>query len=129
MLAGFKHEKRLEVWAAASGEEELRFIMSYPVLGASGTLGPKLRDGRDDLGCDIMIHGSTCSIGCLAMGDAAAEDLFELAALTGTEFVDVIISPADSRERSLPEDMPDLPSWIDELYAEFKAALQDLRRH
>jgi murein L,D-transpeptidase YafK len=36
-------------------------------------------DGRANLGGDIMIHGSDVSIGCLAMGNEAAEDLFVLA--------------------------------------------------
>ncbi len=37
-------------------------------------------DNRDRMGGDIMIHGNAVSIGCLAMGDPAAEDLFVLAA-------------------------------------------------
>jgi hypothetical protein len=41
------------------------------------------RDGRTRLGGDIMIHGSSVSVGCLAMGNEAAEDLFVLAADTG----------------------------------------------
>lgn len=32
-----------------------------------------------------MIHGKNCSIGCLDMGDEAAEDLFVLAAKTGID--------------------------------------------
>ena len=35
-------------------------------------------EGRTQLGGDIMIHGSAVSIGCLAVGDVAAEDLFVL---------------------------------------------------
>ena len=40
-------------------------------------------DGRDlsTLGGDIMIHGGSASIGCLALGDPAIEELFVLAAL------------------------------------------------
>src|SRR4030095_1321078 len=44
-------------------------------------------DGRTELGADIMVHGSDVSVGCLAMGDEAAEELFVLAALAGTENV------------------------------------------
>jgi hypothetical protein len=44
VLAGFKQEKVLELYASdASGG--LRFIRSYPVLAASGQLGPKLAEG------------------------------------------------------------------------------------
>jgi len=43
-LLGFKNEKQLEVWAG--GEHgKLKFIRAYPVLAASGTAGPKLREG------------------------------------------------------------------------------------
>jgi hypothetical protein len=38
-------------------------------------------DHRSHLGGEIMIHGSRYSIGCVAMGDEVAEDLFVLAAL------------------------------------------------
>lgn len=38
-----KAEKILEVWG--KNEQEWRFIRSYPVLGASGVAGPKLREG------------------------------------------------------------------------------------
>src|SRR5690606_33287906 len=42
-------------------------------------------DGRTNLGGDIMIHGSNASVGCLAMGDPAAEDLFVLVADVGIQ--------------------------------------------
>jgi murein L,D-transpeptidase YafK len=43
-LIGLKDEKLLEVWAAGK-ENEYRFVKSYRILGASGTSGPKLRQG------------------------------------------------------------------------------------
>jgi murein L,D-transpeptidase YafK len=49
-------------------------------------------DGRTDLGGDIMIHGRALSVGCLAVGDDAAEDFFTLAAAVGLEHVKVVIS-------------------------------------
>ncbi len=45
VLAAFKHEHRLELYASSSTRELLRFIRSYPILAASGSLGPKLREG------------------------------------------------------------------------------------
>lgn len=45
VLAAFKHERRLDLYAAEADDGPLRFIRSYPVLAASGTLGPKLREG------------------------------------------------------------------------------------
>ncbi|MDX1432513.1 MAG: L,D-transpeptidase family protein [Gammaproteobacteria bacterium] len=44
VLLGLKEERRLELYAASPGGE-LRFIRYYPVIGASGTSGPKLEEG------------------------------------------------------------------------------------
>lgn len=76
-------------------------------------------DGREDLGCDIMIHGDQVSRGCLAMGDPAAEDLFVLAALTGVANVQVILAPTDFRvvDAVAPAGAP---RWTPELYEEIK---------
>ncbi len=165
VLAGFKHEKILEVWATRNGEA--RLLRKYPILAASGRIGPKLRegdrqvpegiyrieslnpnslyhlslrvnypnpfdgkmaekDGRIDLGGDIMIHGGNCSIGCLAMGDDAAEELFVLAAETGIENVSVVLSPVDFRIRKLPKNVSGLPEWTEELYARIGRELSKL---
>lgn len=168
-LLAFKHEKVLEVWGAAAGvDAPFRRIKRYPILGASGIVGPKLAegdgqvpeglyrieslnpnsafhlalrvgypndfdrrmaaaDGRSELGSDIMIHGSTASIGCLAMGDPVAEELFVLAAKAGVENVSIIISPVDFRARELLPVMPRLPAWTGELYAEIRRALMPFR--
>lgn len=130
ILAGLKREKRLEVYASdATGK--MKFIRAYPVLGASGKAGPKLREGdlqvpegfykiealnpnsafhlalrvnypnafdlrqaeregRTEPGSDIMIHGSNASIGCLAMGDQVAEELFILVVDAGRENIEVV---------------------------------------
>lgn len=74
-------------------------------------------DKRTKLGGDIMIHGNAVSIGCLAVGDAAAEDLLVLAARTGLQNLSVIISPVDLRRRQLPATMMTMPAWTGELYA------------
>ncbi len=86
-----------------------------------------IADRRYDLGADIMIHGGSWSIGCLAMGDAAAEDLFILAAHVGVEHVRVLISPTDFREgRDAPQTA--YPSWTPVLYARLRAALAQYSR-
>ena len=81
------------------------------------------RDGRTDLGGDIMIHGSNVSIRCLAVGDEAAEDLFVLAAGIGIEKVSVILSPVDFRKTAPGEAGHALPSWVDVLYARIREEL------
>ena len=84
-------------------------------------------DAREDLGCDIMIHGKDCSIGCLAMGDKAAEDLFILAAKAGIRNVSVILTPVDFRVRELPGNMPPVPDWTPELYQQVETELIKLK--
>jgi hypothetical protein len=162
-LVGLKAERILEVWVGADGDGWKR-LKTYPILGMSGTSGPKLRegdnqvpegiyrveslnpnslyhlalrvnypneqdrergaeDGRTDLGSDIMIHGMKCSIGCLAMGNAASEDLFVLAAETGAGNVSILLSPVDFRVAGLPADMPPTPAWTQDLYASIRQEL------
>lgn len=79
-------------------------------------------DGRTDLGGDIMIHGNAVSIGCLAVGDEAAEDLFVLAASAKPENVKVILSPVDFRARTLEKDVA--PGWTKELYSRIRKELR-----
>jgi hypothetical protein len=86
-----------------------------------------LADGRQHLGGDIMIHGSSASIGCLAMGDPAAEDLFVLAALVSPERLLVIISPTDFRAAPVLGAGPQ-PAWVRLLYASLRSELGQFRR-
>jgi hypothetical protein len=171
-LLAFKDQRRLEVYAKPERSGGWRFVKAYPVLAASGFLGPKLREGdrqvpeglytveylnpnssfylsfkinypnewdlarareegRDQPGSNIFIHGRAQSIGCLAMGDPAAEDLFYLVATVGKENVQVIIAPTDFRvEPDLPgrpnprNARRDQPAWVPELYEQIRTALQ-----
>ncbi len=163
---GLKHEKILEVWACGQ-ENRYSLIQTYPILAASGRLGPKLKEGdcqvpeglyrieslnpnsmfhlslrinypnefdrqqakhenRTNMGGDIMIHGSNASIGCLAMGDETAEDLFILATETGIDNMSVILSPVDFRKSTFPEVTHTLPEWTDVLYEQIKQELSKL---
>jgi hypothetical protein len=85
------------------------------------------RDGRSDLGGDIMIHGARASIGCLAMGNETAEDLFVLTALAGREHVRVLISPTDFRDPTsrVPRILSD---WVRELYLSLRVELRQFPR-
>jgi hypothetical protein len=84
-------------------------------------------DGRTDLGTDIMIHGSSSSVGCLAIGDDAAEDLFILAARAGKDSVRVIIAPTDFRVEA-PRSIMHEPRWVAMLYANLCEELKQFRR-
>jgi murein L,D-transpeptidase YafK len=84
------------------------------------------RDGRTELGTDIMIHGDSVSIGCLAVGDPASEDLFVLAADTGIRNIKVILSPVDMRRAKPNQGKHQLPKWTDKLYATITEELSGL---
>jgi len=85
-----------------------------------------VKDGRTDVGGDIMIHGDSVSIGCLAMGDEVAEDLFVLAADTGLTNLTLIITPVDFRKgKSVPK-LAQVPGWSEPLYSQIKTQLAGL---
>ena len=164
-LVGLKSEHALQLYAASGSG--WKFIRAYPILGASGGLGPKLRtgdrqvpegiypidllnpnsrheiamqigypnafdreqaarEGRADLGGEIMIHGGHTSIGCLAMGDDASAELFVLAADTGLTNVTVILAPVDFRTGSTVSETNRQPAWTTELYTQIKSQLAEL---
>jgi hypothetical protein len=72
-------------------------------------------DGRTNLGGDIFIHGKSASVGCLAMGDPAIEELFVMVHDTGQTKVDVAVAPGDPRANDL-HPQPGEPAWVSELY-------------
>jgi murein L,D-transpeptidase YafK len=84
------------------------------------------KDQRKDLGGDIMIHGDSVSIGCLAMGDETAEDLFVLAADSGLTNLTLIITPVDFRKGKVVSKLAQLPEWSELLYSQIKTNLADL---
>lgn len=85
------------------------------------------RDGRSELGGDIMIHGKAASVGCLAMGDEAAEELFVLAAAVSLPKIKVIIAPTDFRKVApLPPADKALP-WLSQLYADIAREMAPFR--
>ena len=82
------------------------------------------RDGRTRLGGDIFIHGNRVSIGCVAIGDPAIEELFTLVAETGHPRVKVIIAPNDLRAGgAIVHD--EAPRWVGQLYRTVAAALAE----
>lgn len=84
------------------------------------------RDRRGRLGSAIMIHGSDRSIGCVAVGDQAAEDLFVIAADAGLSQVSVVIVPRDFRRTGDHAPMPGQPAWVHDLYANLDRRLRSL---
>lgn len=77
------------------------------------------KDGRWELGGDIMIHGRSVSAGCLAMGDPAVEELFVLASDTGLERIELLLAPCDLRTQREPACAASpMSAWVPVLYRE-----------
>jgi murein L,D-transpeptidase YafK len=82
---------------------------------------------RGDMGGDIYIHGSDVSIGCMALGDRAIEELFLMAAMVPEPSRRIIISPYDFR-RSPRAPLPRSEGWVTELYRRIIAELRAFPR-
>ncbi len=93
-----------------------------------------LSDGRKqtELGSDIFIHGGCKSVGCVAIGNEAIEEVFALiskfveAVEDGISKIKVIISPNDLRVKKAPCVDDFAFDWIDELYENIKNELESL---
>jgi len=86
------------------------------------------KENRIKPGTNIFIHGKSVSIGCLAMGDRAIEELFVLAKDVGINNISVIISPADPRKDKLVYDENTHPQWVNDLYKNIKKEFSKYRR-
>lgn len=80
-------------------------------------------DGRSNLGSNIFVHGKSRSVGCLAVGDKAIDELFLLTRRVGVHHVKVIISPNDLRRHKPLTKTPFQPNWLPDLYQEIAKAL------
>lgn len=82
---------------------------------------------RNRMGGDIFIHGGSASIGCIAIGDPAIEEVFCLAAKVPASRRRALIAPCDLRTHPdfrLPGEEP----WVDELYTRLATELASFRR-
>ena len=111
------------VWLHPNSQYHLSLKLDYP---NRFDLARAAEDGRKRLGGDIFIHGDEHSIGCLAVGDPAIEELFALAARVGSEQVTVLIAPWDFRRRPPPVAAA-TPVWLPMLYAQLGAQLERYR--
>jgi len=98
--------------------------LDYPNAFDKRQAAKDKRHGK--LGGEIMIHGSWKSIGCLAMGDTAAEDLFVLASDVGIGKIRIVLSPRDFRNDDRATTATLQPGWRKELYGELEKELEKL---
>lgn len=99
---------------------ELNFPNAFDLMHAR-------REGRTRPGSNIFIHGKAVSVGCLAMGDAAIEELFLLAATVTEAPIRVVIAPHDPRRSPLEAGNPRLPRWTNALYRKISNTFADYR--
>jgi hypothetical protein len=81
------------------------------------------KDGRRALGGNIFLHGKSLSVGCLAVGDSAIDQLFLLTRRVGLDHVQVIIAPNDLRRSKPATNGLTQPRWLPELYHNIAQAL------
>ncbi|MCF6264599.1 MAG: L,D-transpeptidase family protein [Xanthomonadales bacterium] len=84
-------------------------------------------EGRSSPGTNIFIHGKEVSIGCLAVGDRAIEELFTLVHKVGIKNTEVIISPSDPRKAPLSPPTGNEQPWVPELYKSITTAFLKYR--
>lgn len=88
------------------------------------------QDGRKNLGNNIFIHGKDLSVGCLAIGDLAIDQLFILARRVGLNQIKVIIAPNDLRNNQKPTTSTFAqPTWLPELYKQINESLKPFKTH
>ncbi len=81
-------------------------------------------EGRRKLGGNIFLHGKSESVGCLAIGDHAINQLFMLSRRVGLSHVQLIIAPNDLRRAKPKTKLHTQPNWLPELYEEIEDKLQ-----
>jgi hypothetical protein len=85
-------------------------------------------DNRTGLGGDIFIHGKAKSVGCIAIGNKAIEELFVLVAKTGIENAKIVIAPNDLRKwKPWLHVTETYPPWLPELYDAISQELAKFR--
>jgi hypothetical protein len=81
------------------------------------------KEGRRKLGGNIFLHGKTLSVGCLAVGDKAIDELFLLVYRVGLAHAKVIIAPNDLRHAKPATSTFAQPRWVPELYKQIAQEL------
>lgn len=159
-----KDQKTLQLFAPDKMGKQQQ-ILSYKIIGLSGTAGPKLKEGdkqvpegfykicgfrpnliahiglsvnypnqqdllharqekRNNLGGDILIHGSKWSTGCLAMGNPAIEEMFVLAHDMAYQKINLIFAPCNLLTKTPEIDFKLQPKWLPALYKQLGDALK-----
>ncbi|MBF0400412.1 MAG: L,D-transpeptidase family protein [Magnetococcales bacterium] len=112
------------IWLHPSSSYHLALKLDYPNLFDQQRAA---EEGRTDLGGDIFVHGGKSSVGCVAVGDAAIEELFVLALTAAGGPAEVIIAPYDFRVLREQSPLPAAPAWLPVLYQQIEERLARYR--
>jgi L,D-transpeptidase-like protein len=150
-LLAFKEERRLEVWGDGRWLKSYPILAASGAPGVKRregdrqvpegiyrltTLNPRSRfhlsirvdyPDADDLGngctgSDIYIHGGAVSVGCIAVGNEAIEEIYRLSEWVSNRWI--IIVPWDLRRKAPPTATE---PWIADRYARLTRELEALR--
>jgi hypothetical protein len=97
----------------------LSIRVDYPSAEDRAAAAP---EGRVRLGGDIFIHGKSASIGCLAIGDDAIEELYLLLAEVGLPRTTLLLAPNAS-----PRPVGNVPRWVTRRYEGLRMELGAVR--
>jgi hypothetical protein len=78
---------------------------------------------RRNLGCDILIHGSKWSTGCLAMGNEPIEEMFVLAHDVDAKNISLVFAPCNLVHTAPAVDFKKQPAWLRDLYRQLRTEL------
>jgi murein L,D-transpeptidase YafK len=97
-------------WLNANSDYHLSMKVDYPndfdKLNAQ-------QESRTKLGGDIFVHGRAVSIGCVAIGDEAIEEVFYICSKIGIQNSVFLSMPHDFRKKAI---IPQDKIWLNELY-------------
>ena len=110
------HQVPEGVYGIAGLNPNSRFHLSMKVDYPNAfDLARAREEGRTSPGGDIFIHGGARSVGCLAVGDAAIEELFLLVGEVGAERVLVLLCPSRPGAGFDRSSAGALPPWIEDV--------------
>lgn len=84
------------------------------------------RDRRSHLGGDIMIHGEAVSVGCIAIGNVAIEEIYRLGERTDFKRWEILLSPVDFRVNPLSRGKRNALPWMETVYQILEQKLKTL---
>jgi murein L,D-transpeptidase YafK len=110
-------------WLNANSDYHLSMKVDYP---NDWDKQNAQQEGRTQLGGDIFVHGRAVSIGCVAVGDEAIEEIFYMCSKIGIKNSVFLSMPHDFRNKAI---IPQDKIWLNELYQQLNAHVRKTYIH